>query len=62
MLECKNAKTVALNKIIEGYTEIKSPVIRNRIDKQLNKQMSELEQIKNAPEAKKRELCGLEVK
>ncbi|SHO28249.1 Peptide chain release factor 3 [Moritella viscosa] len=60
--ECKNAKTEALNKIIEGYPDITNPVIKNRIDKQCNKQMSELENLKNAPTAEQRELCGLEVK
>lgn len=56
--ECMNVKIQALNKIIEGYPEITSPVLKNRIDKQYNIQVKELNDLKKSNFVEQIKQCG----
>ena len=59
VLNCINEKTLAINKITDNYDQIKSPVIKNKIDKEYNNRMDLLKKIKASTVNKQRKLCNL---
>jgi len=56
--ECINTKTLAINKITDSYSEITSPVLKNRIDKKYNLKIKELKALKNTTIIKQIKICN----